>query len=92
MIVQLDQRVFRKKNKKPSHFTLGTVSNPFRHGPSPPVVVPTFSGAEELFGGQPELIGESRSGWSTGPIFAAFTELFCHWLISSRAGTRGASR
>jgi hypothetical protein len=31
------------------------------------------------------LIGESRSGWSTGPIFAAFAEHFCHWLISYRA-------
>jgi len=69
VIVQLDQRVFRKKNKKPHHFTLGAVFNPFGHGPSPSVVVPTFSGAEELFAGQPVLIGESRSGWSTGPIF-----------------------
>jgi hypothetical protein len=67
--------VFRKKNKKPHHSTLGAVFNPFGHGPSPWVVVPTFSGAEELFAGQPVLIGESRSGWSTGPIFAAFAFL-----------------
>jgi hypothetical protein len=88
VIVQLDQRVFRKKNKKPHHSTLGAVFNPFGHGPSPLVVVPTFSGAEELFAGQPVLIGESRSGWSTGPIFAAFAEHFCRWLISHRAEIR----
>ena len=85
VVVVLDQRVFRRKHKKPHHFTLGAVFNPFGHGPSPLVVVPTFSTAEELFAGQRAFIRESRSGWCTGPIFAAFAAHFCSWLAGYRA-------
>lgn len=85
VIVVLDQRVFRRKHKKPHHFTLGAVFNPFGHGPSPLVVVPTFSAAEDLFAGQKAFIRESRSGWCTGPIFAAFAGHFCRWLTAYRA-------
>ena len=35
VIVVLDQRVFRRKHKKPHHFTLGAVFNPLGHGRSP---------------------------------------------------------
>ena len=64
VIVVLDQRVFRRKHKKPHRFTLGAVVNPLGHGPSPlVVVVPTFSTAEELFAGQKAFIRGSRSGW-----------------------------
>jgi hypothetical protein len=76
--------VFRKKNGKPHHFALGALFNRFGHGPSPQMVVPTFSGAEELFAGQPVLIREWRSGWPTGPILAASAGHFCHWLIPYR--------
>jgi hypothetical protein len=31
VIVALDQRVFRKRHKKPHHYTLGAVFNPFRY-------------------------------------------------------------
>jgi hypothetical protein len=33
----LDQRVFRKKHKKPHHCTLGAVFNPLGHGRLPPL-------------------------------------------------------
>jgi hypothetical protein len=43
MIVALDQGVFRKRCKKPHHFTLGEVFTSSAHGPSPPIVVPRCS-------------------------------------------------
>jgi hypothetical protein len=52
VIDTLDQRVFRKRRKKPPHFTLGAVFDSFGGGPSPLIVVATFFGAEELFVGQ----------------------------------------
>jgi hypothetical protein len=55
VIAALDQRVFRKKHKKPHHYTLGAVFNPLGHGPPPLRVIPMFSGAEELFMGQDAL-------------------------------------
>jgi hypothetical protein len=85
VIVAFDQRVFRKKPKKPLHFTLSAVFNPLGHGPPPLIAVPTFSGAEELFMGRDAFVRESRSGWCTGPIFAAFAEHSCGWLTGSRA-------
>jgi hypothetical protein len=78
--VALDQRVFRKKCKKPHHYTLGVVFSPFGHRSSPLTVIPRFSGAEELFMGRDELVREFRTGWCTVPIFAAFAEHFCGWL------------
>ena len=41
VIEALDQRVFRRKHKKPDHFTRGAVFSPLGHGRSPVVVVPT---------------------------------------------------
>jgi hypothetical protein len=55
--------VFAKKNEKPHHSSLGGVFSPLGHRRSPPVAVPTFFGAEELFAGQPVWIRDSRSGW-----------------------------
>jgi hypothetical protein len=85
VIVALDERVCRKKHKKPHHFTLGAVFDPLGHGPPPLIVIPTFSGAEWLFMGQDAFVRESRSWWCTGPIFAAFAEHFCGWLTGYRA-------
>jgi hypothetical protein len=84
VIVALDQSMFRKKHKKPHLFTLGAVFSPLGHGPPPLIVVPMFSGAEELFMGQNAFVRESRSWWRTRPIFAAFAEHFCGWLTGCR--------
>ena len=42
VVVVLDQRIFRRKHKKPHHLTIGAVFNPFGQRPSPLIVVPTF--------------------------------------------------
>jgi hypothetical protein len=47
--VALDPRVFRKKHKKPDHYTLGAGFNRTGLGPPPLIVIPTLSRAEELF-------------------------------------------
>jgi hypothetical protein len=86
VIVALYQRVFRTKHKKPHHYTLGAICNPLGHGPPLLIVIPTFSGAGELCMGQDAFVRESRSGWCTGPIFAAFAHHFCGWLTGYRAG------
>jgi hypothetical protein len=56
-----------------------------RHGPPALIVIRRFSGAGELFMGQNALVRESRSGWWTGPIFAAFAEHFCVWWTVYRS-------
>jgi hypothetical protein len=35
--------------------------------------------------GQDALVREFRSGWCTGPIFAALADHFCGWLTCYRA-------
>jgi hypothetical protein len=77
VIVAPDQRVFRKKHKKPHHFILGANFNPLGHGPPPLTVIQTFPGAEEPSMGRDAFARESRSGWCTGSIFAAFAEHLC---------------
>jgi hypothetical protein len=81
----LDQGVFRKKCKKPHHFTPGAAFNPIGHGPRPLTVIPTFSGAEGLFMGQDALVRDSRSGWCTCPIFAVFGGHFSGWQTCYRS-------
>jgi hypothetical protein len=44
--------------------------------------------ADELFMGQGAFVRESRSGWCTGPIFAASAEHFCGWLTGCRTECR----
>jgi hypothetical protein len=43
--------VFRKKHKKSHHFTIGPAFQPVGTRTVPLIVVPTFSGAEQLFMG-----------------------------------------
>jgi hypothetical protein len=87
----LDQRVLWMKRKELHHFTQGAVFNRLGHGPPPLIVVPTFSGAVELFIGRDAFVPESHSGWCTGRVFVAFAEHFCGWLTRHRARIGAAS-
>jgi hypothetical protein len=84
VIVALAQRVFRTGGEKLHHFTLAAVFNSFGHRPSPVIVVPTFSGAEELFAGQNVFVPDSRSGRCTVSAFDAFAGHFCACLAHLR--------
>jgi hypothetical protein len=87
VIVALDQRVFHKKHKKPHHFTPGAGSQRFGAWIARMIVIPTFSGAEELLMGQEALVRDPCAGWCTGPIFAAFAGHFCGLLTCRRPRT-----
>jgi hypothetical protein len=50
-------------------------------GTWPLIVVPIFSGAEELFVGHDAFVRESLSQCCTGSIFAAFAEHFCGLVL-----------
>jgi hypothetical protein len=82
VIVAPDRRLFRGKRKKPCHFTLGAVFKPLGPGPQPLIVVPTFSGTKPYSWGRMSFRAGPAPAGGTDPIFAAFADHVCDWMIA----------
>jgi hypothetical protein len=90
VISSLEQNVFRKKQGKLPHFTVGACFN--MHGAHPPwlIVIPQIlqktvnsSLKRYIESGTAQLVASAK-GWVTERVFTEFAKQFCSWLQTYR--------
>jgi hypothetical protein len=90
VISSLEQTVFRKKQAKLPHFTVGACFN--RLGARPPmlIVIPqilqkTVDSSLKIYveSGRAQLVASAK-GWVTERVFTEFAKQFCSWLETYR--------
>jgi hypothetical protein len=88
VVTSCDKRVFRRREGRVPHITLGLCVSPFAEGPPPLFIVKALTQVTEFEMFHPSTLRvlTSASGWMTGDLFHQWAEMFVDWLDGFRLG------